>query len=261
MFDNEIYQQIYGLSMGSSIAPTLTNIFMSNLEQNLLRNCPSEFKPLFYRRYVEDTFVLFKNIEHAEEFKTYINSCHPSINFTMDKEQDCKLSFLDVNIERTSTETCSTFVTSVYRKPSFSGLGTSFYSFVPFMYKINAIFTLVHRAFQLSSNYHLLHVELNYLRNFFAHNGFPRQLIENKIGQYLNKQLNPSELLPTAPKKIIYLKFPYYGEYAKKLEHRLKDLLIEYFPQFDFRVVFSNPLLSNHFSGPRKPCLWSSDHV
>ena len=247
MFNDEIYQQTDGLSMGSPVAPALANIFMSVLEQNFMNQCPAVCKPLFYKRYMDDTFVLFANSEKAAHLKNYINSRHPNIQFTMDKEQNCTLPFLDINVARNSTETSTTFVTSIYRKPTFSGLGTSFYSFVPFLYKINSILTLVHRAYKLSSNYYLFHTELNFLRNFFSKNGFPRHLIENKIGQYLTKQYNRSEPLPTAPKKTMYFKFPYYGDYSNKMEHKLKDLLTEYFPQFDFRIVFSNQFTIQSF--------------
>ena len=35
-----------------------------------LADCPSEFKPEFYRRYIDDTFLLFKNQENNDKFKT-----------------------------------------------------------------------------------------------------------------------------------------------------------------------------------------------
>ena len=59
MFDNDYYQQIDGVAMGSPLGPTLANAFLSYHEQTWLENCPSEFKPVLYRRYVDDIFVLF----------------------------------------------------------------------------------------------------------------------------------------------------------------------------------------------------------
>ena len=61
MFDNEYYQQIDGVAMGSPLGPTLANAFLSYHEKTWLENWPSEFKPVLYRRYVDDIFVLFKS--------------------------------------------------------------------------------------------------------------------------------------------------------------------------------------------------------
>ena len=55
LFDGEYYKQIDGVAMGSPLGPTFANIFLSYYEQIWLKNCPSEFKPVIYTRYVNDT--------------------------------------------------------------------------------------------------------------------------------------------------------------------------------------------------------------
>ena len=52
---------------------------------------------------------------------------HSSLKFTMEKESDHQLAFLDVFVHKTSTA----FLTSVYRKPNFSGLYARWDSFCP----------------------------------------------------------------------------------------------------------------------------------
>ena len=42
--------------MGSPLGPTLANIFLCFHEQIWLDNCPFEFKPVIYSRFVDDTF-------------------------------------------------------------------------------------------------------------------------------------------------------------------------------------------------------------
>ena len=63
LFDGgEFYKQIYGIAMGSPLGPTLYfNIFLCFHEQIWLHNCPAEFKPVIYRRFVDDTFLLFRS--------------------------------------------------------------------------------------------------------------------------------------------------------------------------------------------------------
>ena len=60
MFNGKLYDQIDGVAMGSPLGPTFANVFMCFLEDKYLSECPSQFKPALYRRYVDDTFCLFK---------------------------------------------------------------------------------------------------------------------------------------------------------------------------------------------------------
>ena len=85
----------------------------------------NSFKPAFYNRYIDDTFLLFKDSSHIDLFLQYLNSKHPSINFTKETECNNVLNFLDVSISKED----NVFKTSVYRKPTFTGMGTSFFSF------------------------------------------------------------------------------------------------------------------------------------
>ena len=72
------------------------------------------------RRYIDDTFLLFSHSDHVVKFLDYLNTKHNNINFTMEPEQQGSLPFLDVRVSRDDNK----FVTSVFRKPTFSGLGS-----------------------------------------------------------------------------------------------------------------------------------------
>ena len=86
LFNNTIYKQTEGVAMGSPIGPTFANIFMCHLENIIINECPADFKPNFYKRYVDDTFALFHTKLQAENFFIYINNIHPNIKFTMETE-------------------------------------------------------------------------------------------------------------------------------------------------------------------------------
>ena len=149
IFDNQLYEKIDGVGMGLPLGPTFANLFMCFNEDSWLQKCPSDFRPVFYRRYVDDTFVLFKHKSHAPRFLEYLNQQHSNIKFTLETEIDNSISFLDIKIQRNDSQ----FITSVYRKPTFSGLGTSYFSFCPYKFKINSIKTLLNRAYKLCSNF------------------------------------------------------------------------------------------------------------
>ena len=107
-----MFLQCDGLVMGSPITPILANFFLCIKEKkNFIFVCPVEFKPIFYRRYVDATFLLFKDPSHIFLF-LIMNSQHKNIKFTHDVEKDNKLAFLDVNIKKNY----NIFFTNVYRK-------------------------------------------------------------------------------------------------------------------------------------------------
>ena len=74
--------------MGSPLGPSLANVFLSYYEKNWLNNCPQGFKPVFYRRYVDDIFLLFKSNDHLKYFQDFLNSCHSNMSFSMETEKE-----------------------------------------------------------------------------------------------------------------------------------------------------------------------------
>ena len=68
LFDQEFYKQHDGVAMSSPLGPTLANVFLCYHEKNWLQYCPSEFKLVIYRRYVDDTFLLFGSKHHIKKF-------------------------------------------------------------------------------------------------------------------------------------------------------------------------------------------------
>ena len=147
LFNGNTYQQIDGFPMGNCISPIMANIFMCHHEQIWLDNCPIQFKPVFYRRYVDDTFMLFRDKNHVKLFQSYLNKQHSQIQFTCEMEKDNSLSFLDCKV----TKNGNCFETSSYRKPTYTGLGMKFNSAVSDQYKFNLIDCLMDRAYKINS--------------------------------------------------------------------------------------------------------------
>ena len=149
IFDGTLYKQINGVAMGFPLGPTLANAFLVCHEKNWLEHCTVGYRPLYYRRYADDIFVLFNSAEHLKRFYSYLNSRHLNISLTMENDKDNRMSFLDVNIIREKDK----FSTSVYRKPTFSGIYTHFDSFLPSSNKIGLLHTLLYRCFRICSDW------------------------------------------------------------------------------------------------------------
>ena len=60
IFNNEIYDQIDGISMGSPLAPIQANLFMGYHEKDWMEKA-QVVKPTFYKRYVDDIFAVFES--------------------------------------------------------------------------------------------------------------------------------------------------------------------------------------------------------
>ena len=206
-FNNILYKQIDGVAMGSPLGPSLANAFLTHHEQDWLDSSPLEYRPLYYRRYVDDIFVLFKSSDHLKRFQSYLNSCHVSMSFTIETEQENKISFLDVNVIREQGE----FITSVYRKPTFSGVYTHFDSFLPDTYKIGMIYTLANRCFRICSSWSMFHQQLILLREIFKKNGNPENFIDRCFKLFLDRIHILKEKVPTVEKKPLRLVLPYLG--------------------------------------------------
>ena len=59
-FNNVYHKQVDGVAMGSPLGPTLANLFLVYYEHIWLEKCPLQFQPKYYRRYVDEIFLMFK---------------------------------------------------------------------------------------------------------------------------------------------------------------------------------------------------------
>ena len=107
-----LYKQKDGVTMGSSLGPTMTNVFLSFYEVKWVEQYRKEFKAVFYKRYLS---------EDIWKFCDYFNTCHPNMFFSFEQERNGKLSYLDIEVSREK-------IKFVYRKPTFSGVYTHFES-------------------------------------------------------------------------------------------------------------------------------------
>ena len=92
-FYGKNYLQIHGTAMGTKMAVSFANLFMSAVETKILNE--STEKPLVWKRYIDDVFSLWNtNIEDINGFIEQANRHHPTIKFTAEIS-DKETIFLD----------------------------------------------------------------------------------------------------------------------------------------------------------------------
>ena len=90
-----MYQKLPGLSSRTQFSKCI----YGGLENTLIPRMHQHVKK--WRRYVDDTFAYVKN--ESIVYVLTLNSFHPNISFTCDKENNNQLQFLDVLLIRNET--------------------------------------------------------------------------------------------------------------------------------------------------------------
>ena len=83
--------------MGSPLAPVLANIFMGFHKSKWLNEYNLN-KPKFYLRCVDDILAAFDNEQDSLNVLNFLNNMNPNIKFTMEKQINHSIAFLDVFI-------------------------------------------------------------------------------------------------------------------------------------------------------------------
>ena len=217
---SDIYWQ-EGLAMGSPLSPLLANIYMGYFEAMALGS--SSLKACMWLRYVDDTFILWPHQEDVQILLDHVNSFRPSIQFTMEKEQDKKLPILDVLVTRTEQG----FRSSVYRKPTFTGQNLNFNSHHPYTVNEGIFRCLQIRAKAISSNTDAYKEEMISLRHNLHRNNYPERI--TSAPRNINRRMEDNT------RKLTTVCLPY----VKGLAERIQKLCS---PR-DIRTVF--PSCSN----------------
>ncbi|XP_062714059.1 uncharacterized protein LOC134290861 [Aedes albopictus] len=110
-FRGKFYKQTFGLSMGSKLSPLLADLFMSDFEDEAQKK---KLFPRIWWRYVDDVFAPVKE-RYLEQTLAMLNSQHNTINFTVEREVEGSLPFLDLLITRKEDDTLKF---GIYRKPT-----------------------------------------------------------------------------------------------------------------------------------------------
>ena len=251
LFNDEIFDQVDGVAMGSPLGPVLANIFMGYYEKLWIENYTGN-KPEIYKRYVDDIFCLFRNETEALQFFEYLNKRHVNISFTYEKEIDGKLCFLDVLIKNVNAQK---FETSVFRKSTFTGLLTNFLSFSPMFYKVALIKTLINRVYHICSTWQMFHENLKEVKLILGKNMFPVKMVNETIKTYLDTKMRKTEVVSETETCNTYFKLPYIGGYSDFVSRKLRTICNQYCKNTEIKISFSmfkvGSLFSNKSRAPK----------
>ena len=218
--------------MESPLVPAPANIFMCSFENKWLKDCPHSLKSVLYRRCVDDIFVLISSLDQAEKFKKHLSFKHSNIKFLLEKENEGRLSFLDINIFCEKGK----FVTNVYRKITLCGVYINFNSFIPEIYKTGFIESLLLRCFNLCSNFVKFHHEINILKGLLHKNKYSHDFVDKCIKMFLGKVLTQKIVVSTVPKKDLMIGLPYLDQLSLQSRNRINRAMKNNLPTAIFEL-------------------------
>ena len=130
---------------------------------------------------------------------------------------------------------------SIYRKPTFTGLFTNFHSFIPLSYKRSLISCLLHRIFNLCSTYENFHVQLEIVRKLFNLNGFLSHMFDDLVRRFLNNLFEPKPIIHTVPKKMFISAFHSLAHTLFKFALKSPDFAMLLILTLTFDLFFAHP--------------------
>ena len=214
-FQNFIFRQVDGVTMGNPLGPTLANLFMSSFEYQWQNY---SFSPSVYCRYIDDIFCIFKNDSDHSLFLTMLNQQHTNLKFTTEVGYK-QINFLDVQVLFDELE----IITSVFRKPTFTGLLLNFRSHCPFSWKRGLVFGSLHRFAVICSSWRLFDLEVDKFFDILKHCGYPKKFLLNCLNKQMSVQHDPDRKNNHENKKPTnFIQIPYFGYPSIILSKKLK---------------------------------------
>ena len=111
-FEDKEYCQHSGLAMGSPLSPVAACLYLEMLEEKHFLNIMGP--DTLWMRYIDDVLIVIPKNVNLEEKLQKLNAVDTKIQFTVEKEENGGLPFLDTLIVREGSD----LKYKVYRKPS-----------------------------------------------------------------------------------------------------------------------------------------------
>ena len=236
-----LFKQKDGVSMGNPLAPTMANFFLAHLENILFQDYDSSF-PIFYKRYVDDVFCIFRKNTDFQRFLVRLNSLHPSLKFTFEESNTPTLPFLDVNVTLGDGK-CGTWV---HRKCTDTNTLLHFEAVAPVKWKSGLVMCMLTRAQRISSSIKHFNSEVEKLKLIFCKNAYPVQFF-NKIYEKFIKKTQNSLNQSTVEEEFKYnLKIPFVGKSSKYFGKKLSALMEKQL-SVKINVIYTTTKLGSFF--------------
>lgn len=225
--------------MGNPLSCFVANTFLGSIEQKLKSK---GLLPRVWVRYVDDVFAVIKKSDE-EKWMKILNEQSPTIKFTMEREQNGKLPFLDVLVTRINNK----LDFNVYRKPTNTDRYITRDSYCRKSTKLAAFNSMVYRLCRLPLSVINYMEELKNIKRIANINGYTDEEIETLVEKHSRKmkKLESSTLFSQNKKEEI-------TRASFTFNHTITNYLKPIFKQQGIEMVFtSNNKLKDVLGNPK----------
>ncbi|XP_055590954.1 uncharacterized protein LOC129743037 [Uranotaenia lowii] len=135
-YNGKMYKQIFGVGMGSPLSGVVANILLEHLEKEVIAKLKTKgINLITYKRYVDK----------IDEIQNEFNQPFDSINFTVERETNYSIRFLDMTLTRNGNQINKNWFTK-----QLNGRYLDFSSSSPYAHKKNTAIALIDRALKLT---------------------------------------------------------------------------------------------------------------
>ena len=186
-WEGNIYQQKFGVAMGSPVSPIVVNLYMEDLEQKIIATAPVDCQPRNWKRYVDDVICLVHKGK-AKKLQQHMNTVDHTRRFisTREDEENNSMPFLDAKFTRKEDGSVKS---TVYRKKTHTDQYLNFASHHPKHQKLGVVRTLMHRCETITSEEGDKKEEVEHLREALRVCGYPSWAL-NKVTDSCKKKKN-----------------------------------------------------------------------
>ena len=157
--------------MGTKLAPSYANLFMSKFEQAHVYTY--HLQPTLWKRFIDDIFLIWPHgMDSLIEFIQYLNTVHSTIKFTS-AISSSEIAFLDLTIYITDEKLC----TRLYTKNTDRHMYLNFNSEHPMNLKRSILYSQFLRLKRIHSESHYLIQSQTHLYWYFIWREYPHDVL------------------------------------------------------------------------------------
>ena len=158
-------QNMLCCAMGSPPAPLLANGWLRKFDDTIKGDAD------VYTRYMDEILRDISS-DDIDDKLVEINNLHPSLKFTIEREVDSSIPFLDMRITRSGDTLQSTW----YTKPTDTGLTMNYHALAPTRYKKSVVIGFIHQIFYACSSWKTFHESLVKAKSILQRDQYPEIL-------------------------------------------------------------------------------------
>ena len=175
--------------IGLSIMVVLSECYLQRIEHiSITQALTLNLAPKTFKRFFDDSRARFNNREQSLQFLGILNSQGPSIQYTIEFENENKqLSFLNVTITNTGNKS---YDFKIFRKTSMTNVQIKPNSNIAPHSAMKVFKDFLSRAYKICTEKYL-QSEIDFLTDIFTENGHNRNTLTNIATEYSRNINNP----------------------------------------------------------------------